>query len=88
MTLSIFGFKFTSHVCWCRLIQDKRIDLVINLPNQKTRYVQDNYLIRRAAIDSGVPLITNFEVSSGSSSTELGNTHGDVQKCSLCAAVL
>ncbi|GFO26739.1 carbamoyl-phosphate synthase [ammonia], mitochondrial-like [Plakobranchus ocellatus] len=46
-----------------KLIQDKKIDLVINLPNQKTKYVQDNYLIRRAAIDSGVPLITNFEVA-------------------------
>ncbi|CAL1529066.1 unnamed protein product [Lymnaea stagnalis] len=46
-----------------KLIQDKKIDLVINLPNQKTKYVQDNYLIRRAAVDSGVPLITNFEVA-------------------------
>ena len=47
-----------------RLIQQKAIDLVINLPNQNTKYVKDNYLIRRAAIDNGVPLLTNFEVSS------------------------
>ncbi|XP_059172198.1 carbamoyl-phosphate synthase [ammonia], mitochondrial-like [Physella acuta] len=46
-----------------KLIQEKKIDLVINLPNQKTKYVYDNYLIRRAAIDAGVPLITNFEVA-------------------------
>ncbi|KAK0067220.1 carbamoyl-phosphate synthase [ammonia] mitochondrial [Biomphalaria pfeifferi] len=46
-----------------KLIQEKKIDLVINLPNQKTKYVHDNYLIRRAAIDAGVPLITNFEVA-------------------------
>ncbi|BFZ22052.1 hypothetical protein BsWGS_25091 [Bradybaena similaris] len=46
-----------------KLIQDKKIDLVINLPNQKTQYIHDNYLIRRAAVDAGIPLITNFEVA-------------------------
>ena len=45
-----------------RLIQDKEVDLVINLPNQNTKYVKDNYLIRRSSIDNGVPLITNLEV--------------------------
>ena len=45
-----------------RLIQDGVIDLVVNLPNQNTKYVKDNYLIRRSAIDCGVPLITNFQV--------------------------
>ncbi|KAK7507745.1 hypothetical protein BaRGS_00000710 [Batillaria attramentaria] len=45
-----------------KMIEDHVMDLVINLPNQKTRYIRDNYLIRRAAIDSAVPLITNFEV--------------------------
>ncbi|XP_065052232.1 carbamoyl-phosphate synthase [ammonia], mitochondrial-like [Rhopilema esculentum] len=45
-----------------RLIQNKEIDMVINLPNQSTKYVKDNYLIRRAAIDSGTPLVTNFNV--------------------------
>ncbi|XP_015772145.1 PREDICTED: carbamoyl-phosphate synthase [ammonia], mitochondrial-like [Acropora digitifera] len=45
-----------------RLIQDKEVDLVINLPNQNTKYIRDNYLIRRASIDCGVPLITNSEV--------------------------
>ena len=47
-----------------RLIQEKEVDLVINLPNQNTKYIKDNYLIRRASIDCGVPLITNLEVSS------------------------
>ena len=46
-----------------RVIEDHMIDLVINLPNQKTQHPQDNYLIRRAAVDCAVPLITNFEVS-------------------------
>lgn len=45
-----------------QLIQNKEVDLVINLPNHNTKYVQDNYLIRRSAIDSGVPLLTNFQV--------------------------
>jgi len=35
---------------------------VINLPNQNTKYIKDNYLIRRSSIDTGVPLITNLEV--------------------------
>eukprot|EP00058_Branchiostoma_floridae_P013144 XP_002598632.1 hypothetical protein BRAFLDRAFT_67029 [Branchiostoma floridae] len=46
-----------------KLIQEGEIDLCINLPNNNTKYVKDNYLIRRAAVDSGVPLITNFEVT-------------------------
>lgn len=45
-----------------KLIQDRAIDLVINLPNHNTKYVQDNYLIRRTAVDTGVSLVTNFEV--------------------------
>jgi carbamoyl-phosphate synthase (ammonia) len=44
------------------LIQKKKIDLVINLPNQNTQYTRDNYLIRRSAVDSGTPLLTNFEI--------------------------
>ena len=45
-----------------RLIQEKTVDLVINLPNHNTKYTEDNYIIRRTAIDSGVPLLTNFQV--------------------------
>ncbi|XP_076451011.1 carbamoyl-phosphate synthase [ammonia], mitochondrial-like [Babylonia areolata] len=45
-----------------KVIEDHAVDLVINLPNQKTKYIRDNYVIRRTAIDSAVPLITNFEV--------------------------
>ncbi|KAL8579386.1 hypothetical protein ACOMHN_026751 [Nucella lapillus] len=40
-----------------------QIDLVINLPNQRTETIIDtDYVIRRTAIDSAVPLITDFEV--------------------------
>ncbi|XP_048390724.1 carbamoyl-phosphate synthase [ammonia], mitochondrial isoform X1 [Stegostoma tigrinum] len=46
-----------------KLIHDGAIDLVINLPNNNTRFMRENYLIRRMAIDHAVPLITNFQVA-------------------------
>uniref|UniRef100_A0A674HAJ5 Carbamoyl phosphate synthase arginine-specific large chain n=2 Tax=Taeniopygia guttata TaxID=59729 RepID=A0A674HAJ5_TAEGU len=46
-----------------RLLRDGKIDLVINLPNSNTRFVYDNYVIRRMAIDSGIALLTNFKVT-------------------------
>ncbi|NWX31535.1 CPSM synthase, partial [Notiomystis cincta] len=46
-----------------RLMRDGKIDLVINLPNSNTRFVHDNYVIRRMAIDSGIALLTNFKVT-------------------------
>ncbi|XP_078536709.1 carbamoyl-phosphate synthase [ammonia], mitochondrial [Lissotriton helveticus] len=45
-----------------RLIKDGNIDMVINLPNNNTKFVRDNFLIRRTTIDSGIPLLTNFQV--------------------------
>ncbi|KAG7501491.1 carbamoyl-phosphate synthase [ammonia], mitochondrial [Solea senegalensis] len=45
-----------------RLINEGHIDLVVNLPNNNTRHVKDNFLIRRMAVDHGVPLITNYQV--------------------------
>ncbi|ETE63907.1 hypothetical protein L345_10326, partial [Ophiophagus hannah] len=44
-----------------QLIKDGSIDLVINLPNNNTTFVQDNYLIRRAAVDGGISLLTNLQ---------------------------
>ncbi|XP_051642703.1 carbamoyl-phosphate synthase [ammonia], mitochondrial isoform X4 [Manacus candei] len=46
-----------------RLVRDGKIDLVINLPNSSTKFVHDNYVIRRMAIDSGIALLTNFQVT-------------------------
>ncbi|NXO85001.1 CPSM synthase, partial [Sitta europaea] len=46
-----------------RLVRDGKIDLVINLPNSNTRFVHDNYVIRRMAVDSGIALLTNFKVT-------------------------
>lgn len=45
-----------------RLMADGQIDLIINLPNNNTKFVHDNFLIRRMAIDHGLPLVTNFQV--------------------------
>lgn len=39
------------------------IDLVVNLPNNNTRHLKDNFAIRRMAVDHGVPLLTNYQVS-------------------------
>ena len=51
-------------VYFSRLIRDGSIDLVINLPNNNTKFVHDNYVIRRTAVDSGIALLTNFQVCS------------------------
>ena len=60
-----------SHVCVCRLINEGHIDLVVNLPNNNTKFVRDNFLIRRMAVDHGVPLITNQDRKS----TRLNSSH-------------
>lgn len=57
LVLVIFG-----HFFLCSLISDGHIDLVINLPNNNTKFIKENFLIRRMAVDLGVPLITNFQV--------------------------
>ncbi|NWY30620.1 CPSM synthase, partial [Pheucticus melanocephalus] len=46
-----------------RLLREGKVDLVINLPNSSTRFVHDNYVIRRMAIDTGTALLTNFKVT-------------------------
>ncbi|NWV12865.1 CPSM synthase, partial [Ptilonorhynchus violaceus] len=46
-----------------RLVRDGKIDLVINLPNSSSRFVHDDYVIRRMAVDSGIALLTNFQVT-------------------------
>ncbi|XP_067320041.1 carbamoyl-phosphate synthase [ammonia], mitochondrial [Anolis sagrei] len=46
-----------------KLIKDGSIDLVINLPNNNTKFVHENFLIRRTAVDSGISLLTNLQVA-------------------------
>jgi carbamoyl-phosphate synthase large subunit len=46
-------------------IKEKKIDLVINIPKDHTKAELDNdYIIRRAAVDFNVPLITNARLAS------------------------
>ena len=40
-------------------IRDGKIDMVINLPNDYSKRLEDNYRIRRAAVDYNVPLLNN-----------------------------
>ena len=46
------------------LIDDKKVDLVINVPREFDELGRpDGYLIRRRAIDVGVPLITDLQLA-------------------------
>lgn len=42
-------------------LRDGKIDLVINMPNADSAQLENNYLIRRTAVDYNVPLLTNLE---------------------------
>ncbi|MCM1502091.1 MAG: carbamoyl-phosphate synthase (glutamine-hydrolyzing) large subunit [Bacteroidales bacterium] len=53
--------KFASAL---KMLQDKEIDLVINVPKNYTPVELNNgYMIRRAAIDFNIPLITNARLA-------------------------
>jgi carbamoyl-phosphate synthase large subunit len=46
------------------VIQSRRVDLVVNIPkNASKEELTNDYLIRRTAIDLGVPLITNLQLA-------------------------
>ncbi len=46
------------------LIRERRVDLVINIPKDATDpELRNDYTIRRAAVDHGVPLITNLQLA-------------------------
>lgn len=47
------------------LIRNKKVDLVINIPKDLSeRELQNDYLIRRAAVDFNIPLLTNARLAS------------------------
>ena len=47
-----------------KMVQDKEVDLVINIPKNYSSQEMDNgYKIRRAAIDFNIPLITNARLA-------------------------
>lgn len=43
-------------------LRNGKIDLVINLPTTESKQVENNYLMRRTAVDFGVPLLTNIHL--------------------------
>ncbi|RLN97661.1 hypothetical protein BBJ28_00011605 [Nothophytophthora sp. Chile5] len=43
-------------------IKDGKIDLVVNLPNHESKQIENNYLIRRTAVDFSIPLLTNMSL--------------------------
>ena len=48
------------------LIEEKKIQLVINTPNLEcvdNATLSDGYMIRRKAVEFGIPLITNLELA-------------------------
>lgn len=47
-------------LCAEQLIRDGKVDLCINLPNESSKMLADNYTIRRTAVDFDVPLLNNF----------------------------
>jgi carbamoyl-phosphate synthase (ammonia) len=44
------------------LIKDGEISLVINIPTHNSTKLEDNYQMRRTAVDFGVPLLTNMNL--------------------------
>ena len=45
-------------------LKAKEIDLVVNIPKDATEEeLENDYTIRRAAVDHGVPLITNLQLA-------------------------
>ena len=46
------------------LVRENRVDLVINIPKDASaEELNNDYTIRRAAVDHGVPLVTNLQVA-------------------------
>lgn len=44
------------------MIREKDICLVINVPTYESKRLEDNFLIRRTAVDFGIPLLTNMNL--------------------------
>lgn len=42
------------------MIKDDEINLVFNIPTHESKLLEDNYQMRRTAVDFGVPLLTNM----------------------------
>eukprot|EP00557_Chaetoceros_sp_GSL56_P002692 CAMPEP_0176497948 /NCGR_PEP_ID=MMETSP0200_2-20121128/12026_1 /TAXON_ID=947934 /ORGANISM="Chaetoceros sp., Strain GSL56" /LENGTH=1504 /DNA_ID=CAMNT_0017896055 /DNA_START=98 /DNA_END=4612 /DNA_ORIENTATION=- len=44
------------------MIKSKSICLVVNIPTHESTRLEDNYLMRRTAVDFGIPLLTNMNL--------------------------
>lgn len=44
------------------LIRSKEFGLCINVPTHESKRLEDNYLMRRTAVDYGIPLLTNMNL--------------------------
>jgi len=44
------------------LIRAKEIDMVVNVPTYESKRLEDNFQIRRSAVDFGIPLLTNMNL--------------------------
>jgi carbamoyl-phosphate synthase (ammonia) len=43
-------------------IKAKDMDLVVNIPGHTSKRLEDNFLMRRTAVDFGIPLLTNLQL--------------------------
>ena len=46
----------------CDMIKNDEIGMVINIPTYESKRLEDNYLMRRTAVDFGLPLLTNVNL--------------------------
>ncbi len=44
-------------------LENRRVDLVVNIPTHESRTQTDGYFLRRLATDRGIPLITNVQLA-------------------------
>ncbi|MBP1691371.1 MAG: carbamoyl-phosphate synthase, large subunit, partial [Bacteroidetes bacterium] len=86
--LTSYGFDVTvvywpsegKHPDAGELIEQKQVDLVINIPKnfQETELTND-YVIRRKAVDFGIPLLTNIQLANRLAEALSRKTPGDLQ---------
>ena len=44
------------------MIREKEICMVVNVPTYESKRLEDNFLMRRTAVDFGIPLLTNMQL--------------------------
>ncbi|KAL3826405.1 hypothetical protein ACHAXA_008613 [Cyclostephanos tholiformis] len=44
------------------MIREKQVDMVVNVPTYESKRLEDNFQIRRSAVDFGIPLLTNMNL--------------------------